>query len=183
MSSEKYIENVTIQYLLNPNLQSQILKNNSILSKEFNDDVKFYKKRISQYIKDICKDICKDINSEKFEFSTNDKTKLACINFMKWLIEEYKFNDTTDILQEDYEEYNVINNYDISNNVVNNKLNNNHDIDNILLKEEKKTISLDNFVKVKNVIKREILPNKREANLQEPHLRYKGVKKKNIDNI
>ena len=179
MSSEKYIENVTIQYLLNPNLQSQILKNNSILSKEFNDDVKFYKKRISQYIKDICK----DINSEKFEFSTNDKTKLACINFMKCLIEEYKFNDTTDILQEDYEEYNVINNYDISNNVVNNKLNNNHDIDNILLKEEKKTISLDNFVKVKNVIKREILPNKREANLQEPHLRYKGVKKKNIDSI
>ena len=57
MSSEKYIENVTIQYLLNPNLQIQILKNNSILSKEFNDDVKFYKKRISQYIKDICKDI------------------------------------------------------------------------------------------------------------------------------
>jgi len=52
-----------------------------------------------------------------------------------------------------------------------------------LLKEEKKTISLDNFVKVKNVTKREILPNKREANLQEPHLRYKGVKKKNIDNI
>ena len=35
----------------------------------------------------------------------------------------------------------------------------------VLLKEEKKTISLDNFVKVKNVIKREILPNKREANL------------------
>ena len=179
MSSEKYIEKVTIQYLLNPNLQSQILKNNSILSKEFNDDVKFYKKRIGQYVKDICK----DINSETFEISTNDKTKLACINFIKCLIEEYKFIDTKDILQEDYEEYNVIDNYDISNNVSNNKSNSNYDIDNILLKEEKKTISLDNFVKVKNVTKREILPNKREANLQEPHLRYKGVKKKNIDNI
>lgn len=184
MSSEKYIENVTIQYLLNPNLQSQILKNNSILSKEFNDDVKFYKKRINQYVKDICK----DINSETFEISTNDKTKLTCINFIKNLIEDYKFNDTKDILQEDYEEYNVIDNYDISNNISNNKLNNNklnnnYDIDNILLKEDKKTISLDNFVKVKNVTKREILPNKREANLQEPHLRYKGVKKKNIDNI
>ena len=178
MSSEKYIENVTIQYLLNPNLQSQILKNNSILSKEFNDDVKFYKKRISQYIKDICK----DINSETFEINTNDKTKLACINFMKCLIEDYKFNDAKDILQEDYEEYNVIDNYDISN-INNNELNSNYEIDSILLKEEKKTISLDNFVKVKNVIKREILPNKREANLQEPHLRYKGVKKKNIDNI
>ena len=179
MSSEKYIENVTIQYLLNPNLQNQIIKNNTILSKDFNDDVKFYKKRIGQYVKDICK----DINSETFEISTNDKTKLACINFIKNLIEDYKFNDTKDILQEDYEEYNVIDNYDISNNVSNNKSNSNYDIDNILLKEEKKTISLDNFVKVKNVTKREILPNKREANLQQPHLRYKGVKKKNIDNI
>ena len=179
MSSEKYIENVTIQYLLNPNLQNQIIKNNTILSKDFNDDVKFYKKRIGQYVKDICK----DINSETFEISTNDKTKLSCINFIKNLIEDYKFNDTKDILQEDYEEYNVIDNYDISNNVSNNKSNSNYDIDNILLKEEKKTISLDNFVKVKNVTKREILPNKREANLQEPHLRYKGVKKKNIDNI
>lgn len=179
MSSEKYIENVTIQYLLNPNLQNQIIKNNTILSKDFNDDVKFYKKRIGQYVKDICK----DINSETFEISTNDKTKLACINFIKNLIEDYKFNDTKDILQEDYEEYNIIDNYDISNNISNNELNSNHDIDNILLKEEKKTISLDNFVKVKNVSKREILPNKREANLQEPHLRYKGVKKKNIDNI
>ena len=187
MSSKKYIENVTIQYLLNPNLQNQIIKNNTILSKDFNDDVKFYKKRIGQYVKDICK----DINSETFEISTNDKTKLACINFMKCLIEDYKFNDAKDILQEDYEEYNVIDNYDISNNISNktfnnisnNKLNNNHNIDNILLKEDKKTISLDNFVKVKNVTKREILPNKREANLQEPHLRYKGVKKKNIDNI
>ena len=179
MSSEKYIENITIQYLLNPNLQNQITQNNTILSKDFNDDVKFYKKRIGQYVKDICK----DINSETFEISTNDKTKLACINFIKNLIEDYKFNDTKDILQEDYEEYNVIDNYDISNNVSNNKSNSNYDIDNILLKEEKKTISLDNFVKVKNVTKREILPNKREANLQEPHLRYKGVKKKNIDNI
>ena len=33
MSSKKYIENVTIQYLLNPNLQNQISKNNSILNK------------------------------------------------------------------------------------------------------------------------------------------------------
>ena len=179
MSSEKYIENVTIQYLLNPNLQNQIIKNNTILSKDFNDDVKFYKKRIGQYVKDICK----DINSETFEINTNDKTKFACINFMKCLIEDYKFNDAKDILQEDYEEYNVIDNYDISNNISNIISNNNHDIDNILLKEDKKTISLDNFVKVKNVTKREILPNKREANLQEPHLRYKGVKKKNIDNI
>jgi len=182
MSSEKYIENITIQYLLNPNLQSQIIKNNSILSKDFKDDVKFYKKRISQYIKDICK----DITSETFEITSNDKTKLACVNFIKNLIEDYKFNDTRDILQEDYEEYNITNSLDISNNIINignNELNNNLDIDNILLKEEKKTISLDNFVKVKNVTKREILPNKREANLQEPHLRYKGVKKKNIDNI
>jgi len=179
MSSEKYIENVTIQYLLNPNLQNQIIKKNTILSKDFNNDVKFYKKRIGQYVKDICK----DINSETFEISTNDKTKLACINFMKCLIEDYKFNDAKDILQEDYEEYNVIDNYDISNNISNIISNNNDDIDNILLKEDKKTISLDNFVKVKNVTKREILPNKREANLQEPHLRYKGVKKKNIDNI
>ena len=31
MSSEKYIENVTIQYLLKPNLQNQIIKNNTIL--------------------------------------------------------------------------------------------------------------------------------------------------------
>ena len=178
MSSEKYIENVTIQYLLNPNLQNQIIKNNTILSKDFNDDVKFYKKRIGQYVKDICK----DINSETFEISTNDKTKLSCINFIKNLIEDYKFNDTKDILQEEYEEYNVINNYDISN-INNNELNSNYEIDSILLKEEKKTISLDNFVKVKNITKREILPNKREANLQEPHLRYKGVKKKNIDNI
>ena len=179
MNSEKYIENVTIQYLLNPNLQNQIIKKNTILSKDFNNDVKFYKKRIGQYVKDICK----DINSETFEISTNDKTKLACINFMKCLIEDYKFNDAKDILQEDYEEYNVIDNYDISNNISNIISNNNDDIDNILLKEDKKTISLDNFVKVKNVTKREILPNKREANLQEPHLRYKGVKKKNIDNI
>ena len=176
MSSQKYIENITIQYLLNPNLQKQMTKNNNILSKHFNDDIKFYKKRISQYIKDICK----DITNESLEIGSNDITKLSCINFMKNLIEDYKFNDTKDILQEDYEDYDISNNYNKSNKI---DIDNIDNIDNIMLKEEKKRVSLDNFVKIKNVNKREILPNKRETNLQESHLRYKGVKKKNIDNI
>ena len=72
------------------------------------------------------------------------------LNFIKNLIEDYKFNDTKDILQEDYEEYNITNSLDISNNIINignignignitgNITGNNLDIDNILLKEEKK---------------------------------------------
>jgi hypothetical protein len=180
MSSEKYLESVNIQYLLNPHLENYLLKSGTKVNDDFNNDVKFYKKRIVQYVKDFCK----DINNNSFKINNNDKANYACFIFIKNLIEDYKFNDRKDILQEDYEEYNINSNFILENNTENdNNIIDNIELNSILLKEEKKKINLDNFVKIKNVNKREIITTKRETNIQEDYLRFKGVKKKNINNI
>jgi len=184
MSSDKYIENVTLEYLLNPSLQNQLIKKSSSINKELYDDIKFYKKRIIQKVKDYCK----EINENNFTLTANDNIKLAYLNFVKILISDLKFQDAKDILQEDYIS---LENHISNDNTVNNDNNDstisvndtNISIDNILIKQQTKNINLDSFVQKKNCIKREILPNKRETNLQEPHLKYKGVKKKNINNI
>lgn len=196
MSSDKYIENVTLEYLLNPSLQNQLIKKSSSINKELYDDIKFYKKRIIQKVKDYCK----EINENNFTLTANDNVKLAYLNFVKILISDLKFQDTKDILQQDYislenhisndntiEAVNCVNCVNCVNTVNNDSTisvnDSNISIDNILIKQQTKNINLDSFVQKKNCIKREILPNKRETNLQEPHLKYKGVKKKNINNI
>jgi hypothetical protein len=48
---EEYINKITLQYLLNPNL----IVNNEIDNDELEKDIKFYRKRINQITKDMCK--------------------------------------------------------------------------------------------------------------------------------
>ena len=53
MDNEEYINKITLEYLLNPNM---LIKNNqSLLDTKLDKDIKFYRKRICQLTKDMIK--------------------------------------------------------------------------------------------------------------------------------
>lgn len=185
MNSDKYVQNLDLEYLLNPILQNQIDRNELLISNEFKNDLNFYKKRIIQKTKDFCKNFLNnDFNN------INDGISLAYLNLFKQLIYDFKIEDEKDLLQKDYENQMEINKEisennikkitknetDLSNNIINN-------YDNLITKDNSKKINLDSFVKLKKNTTSSFVPNRRIVDINNPELRYKGLKKKNINNI
>ena len=168
MNEEEYINNITLEYLLNPYLYEKIHAQKNISDKLIFKDIKFYRRRICQLTKDMCKG----------EFIDNN-LKTLFLNYSNTIIYHLKQLDEKDILQADYNELDLdivkTNNIDISNSCENN-------VDNLLLNIPKPVNNLDNFVKKINIqIEDKILPQKRIANIKEPALKKKGEKKKISD--
>ena len=165
MNNEEYINSVTLEYLLNPVLYDRIncQKNNSdnLIFK----DIRFYRKRISQITKDMCKG----------EY-INNNLKTVFLNYANTIVYYLKQLDEKDILQKDYTDFKVtpsIVQY------LTGDLSNNLNIDNILINTPPPNNNLDNFVKKINVeLEEKILPQKRIANIKDPALKTKGLKKK-----
>lgn len=164
MDNEEYINKVTLEFLLNPMLQEKLCKgtyNNVDLTK----DIKFYKKRICQITKDM----------SRAEF-TDEALKPAFINYATTLIYYFKRLDEKDILQTEYDDLLVKSTpTDISMDICS------KDLDNLMINTPEPINNLDTFIKKINVdapIK--ILPQRRIANTNDPSLKIKGVKKKNI---
>jgi hypothetical protein len=166
MDTEKYINKVTLEFLLNPLLQEKLAKS------EHNDatlipDIKFYRKRICQLSKDMCKGIY-----------INDSLKPAFLNYTTALIYYLKQLDEKDILQSEYDDLvdnSVSIETDISMDICNN------DFDKLLINIPKPVNNLDNFIKKINVnVQDKILPQKKITNTKDPILKTKGLKKKNL---
>ena len=166
MDQEKYINNITLEYLLNPSLYEKINKRNNPVDNQIYKDAIFYRKRICQLTKDMCKG----------EY-INNNFKNSFLAYANNIVYYLKQIDTEDIYQEDYS--------DLSNNSIN-KLNldiSGLDIteaNNLLINIREPISNLDNFVKKLNInLEDKILPQKRVANIRDPALKTKGLVKKN----
>tara|TARA_A100001015_G_C14754850_1_gene619027 strand:- start:196 stop:780 length:585 start_codon:yes stop_codon:yes gene_type:complete len=181
--SHDFLNQVTIDYLINPEIYEKC-QNISITKMNKSNDKKFYRKRIIGLTKDLLLNrSC--VPSPDVEYAFNNYVK-ACIN-------NFMTIDNNDIIQEDYSEIikeeaveknnGLLNGNEAICNNVNTKL-----INQQLFNLNNKNNNLNNFVIRKKQTKESelFLPKERNINLKDPTLRKKGVKekkKKNIDNM
>jgi len=168
--SQSYVDQVTIDCLLNKNVINQYLK-----KKENKEEIKFYKKRVYNLFKEIITgntpaDLLPDV-------------KYAYSNFLDTSISYFKTIDNNDIIQSEYKDMEFpheigCNDNDISGNVV--------EADKLLMRSIKMDVpTLDKYVTRTRTKKKEeiILPKQKIINLNDPELKNKGLKKNNITNI
>ena len=184
--SQAFVDQVTLDCLLNKSLFNNQVKNKKAQSVN-KEDKKFYKKRIYNLFKEIL------INKSEPENLFPD-LKYAYDNFINTSINYFKTIDSNDLLQEEYkkldeeESMNINTIPDLGNdNVV-------EEADKLLLRSITITTpTLDKYVKRKTTKPHEkmILPKQKEVNLMDPELKVKGIqsnsnnnniKKKNITN-
>ena len=176
MNNEKYINNITLEILLNPILYDRINNSNYNSNELISQNILFYKRRICKITKDMCKG----------EF-INDNFKKLFINYATTIVYYLKHLDEKDILQSDYIDLNMLDNSYTNinnNNIIDNSNIINANIDNIIMNKLKTTIDLDKFVKRINIQPVEkILPKQRIVNINDPVLKNKGIKEKSNNSI
>ena len=186
MNNEKYINNITLEYLLNPILYEKINDtNNKTSNKLILDDILFYRQRICKLTKDMCKDNY-----------TNNNLKNIFMNYATAIVYYLKQLDEQDILQSEYDNLQLTDNEHLDSALdpvldpaLDPTLDPSLDADldplktfnNILINKPTVTKNLDNFVKRINVEPiKQILPKKRVVNINDPTLKTKGIKTKGI---
>jgi hypothetical protein len=184
--SQAFVDQVTLDCLLNKSLFNNQVKNKKAQSVN-KEDKKFYKKRIYNLFKEML------INKAEPENLLPD-VKYAYDNFINSSINYFKTIDNNDLLQEEYktldeaalENINAIPELGDDVGV--------EDADKLMMRSIKITTqTLDKYVKRKSTKPQEklILPKQKEVNLMDPELKVKGlqnnsnninIKKKNITN-
>ena len=176
--SQAFVDQVTLDYLLNKDMFNKHIKTQKTNSIN-KEDRKFYKKRIYNLFKKLL------ITKEEPEDLLPD-VKYAYDNFINSCINYFKTIDNNDLNQEEYkgldETPDIINISELKNN----NLETEEEANKLLMRSIKiTTLPLDNFVKKKSIKTQEkiILPKQKEINLNGPELKIKGInKKKNITN-
>jgi hypothetical protein len=176
--SESYVNQVTLECLLNKQIFSNHIKNQKIKLTNAKD-VSFYRKRIYNLFKEmITKNEPNDLLPD---------VKYAYDNYLNSCINYFKIIDNNDIIQNEYQ------NMDCSQNSLipcleNENISNKDAADKLLMRSIKiQPSTLDKYVvKINNKNKNKkhelILPKQKDINLQEPYLKNKGLQKKNITN-
>jgi hypothetical protein len=170
----------SLTYLTNPLYQQIIKQKKEIKASSNKSDIKFYRKRISSLTKDMLKG----------EIPDNDYIKHVYEAYVNGLIKYFKMLDTSDIIQKQYDDADIIDssidaNPDIIDSVID--ANSMDDIplvkevtvDEILMRKYPSVATLDNFViKQHNESKdTRIIPVILDIDLKEPSLKKKGIKK------
>jgi len=196
--SEEFINQVTLNCLMNKDTYNKYVKNNTIkLPNSVNKkDKKFYKKRIYNIIKQL-------LSSQETEIEPRLFTDVqkSFDNFVNICIHSLKVIDKTDIIQDDYKDIaeSITLNLDLNKELDDADIKTKEEADLLLLRSIKITNpSLDNFVKRKYTKAPEqiMMPQQKDINLRDPNLKIKGIKdkdkekdnlnsekKKNITNI
>lgn len=174
--SQAYIDQLTIDCLLNKEMFNKQLKNKK-MKEENKQEVKFYKKRIYNLFKEIISGNPPQHLLPDVQYSYN--------NFLNASISYFKTIDNNDIIQSEYKDITFPDEIecdsisDISGNIIN--------ADKLMMRSVKMDIpTLDKYVirtKTKKVEEKIIFPIKKEINLDDPELKIKGLKKNNITNI
>jgi hypothetical protein len=175
--SQAFVDQVTLDCLLNKSLFNNQVKNKKAQSVN-KEDKKFYKKRIYNLFKEIL------INKAEPENLFPD-VKYAYDNFINASINYFKTIDSTDLLQEEYktldetalENINAI--PELGDDIAV------EEADKLMMRSIKiKTPSLDKYVKRKTTKPQEklILPKQKEVNLMDPELKVKGLNSNNSSN-
>jgi len=181
--SENFVNQVTLDCLLNKEMFSKHIKNQK--AKAINkQDRRFYRKRIYNLFKELL--VSKDDPSDLLpdvKYAYNEFVN-SCINYFKTI-------DNNDLIQAEYkdiEDLKDINNLDINNLAQETKdiAEKTSDADNLLMRSIKiqSVPTLDKYVKRVSTKKKEeiIFPIQKVINLQDIELKNKGIKKKNITN-
>ena len=172
MKDEQYINSITLQYLLNPILQNKINSQKKNPDNLLCKDILFYRRRICDLTKQMCKG----------EY-INSTFKTTFLNYVSFIIYYLKQQDEKDILQKEYDNLDL---KVIKTNEDNREIQEISDISNnlgndLLINKMPGDYSLDKFVNKKNIKEiARILPQERCANINDPSLKRKGLKKKNI---
>lgn len=170
MDSEKSILDFDLFYF-GGNMTNQ--DSTSRTNNTFNEDKKFYKLRLHQLFKD---------------YLTND-TKLDPIikveldNIVEFCIDRFKDNDKNDLLQREYDELDLHDSKDETQNIREDTIENATKM--LYSEKEEKKRTLDNFVVVKSA-KEENAPMityEREYNLKHKRFKKRGLKKKNSTDL
>jgi len=166
-----FTNNITLNYLTNPNYHIGLAKKRKddiILNKE---EVKFYRKRILALTRDMFKG---EIPSQNI--------KKAHDNYVSTIIEYFKMIDKRDILQNEYmndstnnNEINADNNLDLIN-----EADNIREADECIMNKPIIKSTLDNFINSKQIKIQDTIPppKKKQINLYTTELKKKGLKKK-----
>lgn len=172
------VDLLTLEYLSNNSFYNKINRQSKLVSK---NERKFYRKRIINETKKMLKN----------EFD-NDKLKDIFNTYIFSLINHFKTIDTNDLIQKCYDssDNEVLdlntdldfkgNDGDDENDTDISNRNPNKSMDYLFGKEQKKSITLDNFIiKTNNKGKKDNeFPEKKEINLNGPELKNKGIKNK-----
>ena len=181
--SEEFINQVTLNCLMNKDQYNKYVKNNTIkLPNSVNKkDKKFYKKRIYNIIKQL-------LSSQETEIEPCLFTdvKKSFDNFVNTCIHSLKVIDKTDIIQDDYKDIadSITLNLDMNTELDDADIKTKEEADLLLLRSIKITNpSLDNFVKRKYTKAPEqiLMPQQKDINLRDPNLKIKGIKDKDKD--
>ena len=183
--SEEFINQVTLNFLMNKDKYNKYVKNNTIkLPNSVNKkDKKFYKKRIYNIIKQL-------LSSQETEIEPRLFTDVqkSFDNFVNICIHSLKVIDKTDIIQDDYKGIaeSITLNLDLNKELDADDINTKEEADLLLVRSIKiANPSLDNFVKRKYTKAPEqiVMPQQKDINLRDPNLKIKGIKEKDKDNL
>jgi len=178
--SNNFVNQVTLDCLLNKELYNKHIQNKRAKSLS-NQDVRFYRKRIYNLFKELL------VSKEEPPDLLPD-VKLNYDNFLYSCINYFRTIDNNDLIQSEYKDIN--NSYAILDNIPHDDTNfireNSDDADKLLMRSIKinSDSTLDKYVKKTSTAKKEeiIMPIQKVINLEDPELKNKGIKKKNITN-
>ena len=177
--SQAFVDQVTLDCLLNKSMFNAHIKNKKALSIN-KEDKKFYKKRIYNLFKELL------INKLEPDNLLPD-VKYAYDNFVNASINYFKTIDNNDLLQEEYKTLDD-NNVALENIDANPELCDDvgvEEADKLLMRSIKITTpSLDKYVKRKSTKPEEklIMPKQKEINLMNPDLKVKGIQSNSNNN-
>lgn len=168
----------TVEYLMSNSVYKKINENTDLFKNkdtQFRNDIKFYKKRIYQTTKELIK--------QKIDKQHIDKeVDIYLTNYLRALIDYFKFDDKKDILQEEFKDINK------SNKRVMFDLNENKNLENmntlkaneIIMKQpELKENTIESTMNVKIIrplTKKQELPRSKTIELKSDHFKTKGLK-------
>lgn len=171
--SEDFVNQITLDCLLNKQLYHNQIKNKNKKSKQINkEERKFYRKRIFNLFKEM-------INNNSPQELPQD-VKYAYDNFIESTIHYFKTIDNNDIIQSDYKDITNDSLQDTSSNIID-FIN----ADKLMMRSIKLIDStLEKYVKRTKTKEKEelILPKQKELNLRSAEFKNKGIKD-NITNI
>ena len=170
--SEEFISEITLEYLMNKEQYGKYLGKKTLKPEKSNHkDKRFYKKRIYELTRQL-------LNDQKPERMYPDVTG-TFEAYLNICIEYFKSLDKTDIIQEDFVDY--------ENKIINTEVEVMDDLNHTFMRSIKisEPNSLEKIVKRTStkIVNKQIYPKQKDINLKDPILKNKGIcKKKNIIN-
>jgi len=176
--TDAFVNQVTLDCLLNKEMYNKY--NKHIKGKKANtnskEERKFYKKR--------CFNLFKNIITGNDPDDLLPDVKYAYDNFIHSCIHYFKTIDTNDLIQAEYNEMSNLET-ELDESLDLEKFSKNEEADKLMMRSIKiDAPTLDKYVTRISTKKKEniILPKQKNINLQDPELKNKGLKKKNITN-